>query len=210
MVIYDTKNNFDGQARGMLYISAYDIAYLCAKYGEDLKCSIPLDYFEAFEHELAKRKQEDVLSVQWYAMLPIGIETDEDEELLKIIAQEVSEGNMMTRKQLQKLSYEELLEKTDKYPGVYGTINRLPIEDMYKLRSYEVARCIIDTITGGNQIVEELHDHPDWETDRKRKKKDTYAKYMESLKAMGADEDIVDSDYFQEAEQISRTKLEIK
>jgi len=80
MVIYDTKNNNNGQVKGRLHLSAMDIDYLVSKYGvEGLIDLIPTDYVECFKFELDKRKKESKLSVQYYASLSLGIETTFDE-----------------------------------------------------------------------------------------------------------------------------------
>ena len=200
MVIYDTKNNNNGQARGTLYISAYDVDYLVAKYEIYLKNSIPLNYANCFEEEINKRKKEDVLSVQWYAILQLGIESDEDEELLKIISQEVSEGNMVTRKQLQELSEEELDERIAKYPRVHKDIESLPIQDIYRLRSYRLAKFIISGIADANKLVDRLYNDPS--PSRKVRDERELLKYSENLVNVGASADIKDSDYFQTPAQL--------
>ena len=109
MVIFDTTNNFNNQIKGMLYMSMMDVDYLVQKYQISfLKSRIPLDYVETFEDELEQRKNEYRLSVQYYSILTLGIETAEDEELLKIIKNEVEQGILFTRSHLQSISREDL------------------------------------------------------------------------------------------------------
>ena len=109
MVIFDTTNNFNGQIKGMLYMSIMDVDYLVQKYQIPfLKSIIPLDYVEVFEDELEQRKNEYSLSVQYYSVLRLGIETAKDEELLRIIKNEVELGNLFTRSHLKSISRADL------------------------------------------------------------------------------------------------------
>ena len=134
MVIFDTTNNFNGQIKGMLYMSMMDVDYLAQKYQISfLKSRIPLDYVEAFEDELEQRKNEYRLSVQYYSILTLGIETAEDEELLKIIKNEVEQGNLFTRSHLQSISREDL---KDLIKSLGSHLAQLSNEELYQLRSY--------------------------------------------------------------------------
>ena len=134
MVIFDTTNNFNGRIKGMLYMSIMDVDYLVQKYQIPfLKSRIPLDYVEAFEDELEQRKNEYSLSVQYYSVLPLGIETAEDEELLSIIKNEVEQGNLFTRSHLQSISRADL---KDLIKSLKIKVGPLSIEELYQLRSY--------------------------------------------------------------------------
>lgn len=209
MVIYDTKNNFNGKIKGMLYLSAYDVDYLLTKYGAELKKKLPEDYTNIFDKEISKREKEDRLSVQWYAMLSLGIETDKDEELLKVIAQEISEGNMLTRKQLQSLSEAELDKKIKEFHltnGEYSDYSpNLSPQEIYKIRSYYLSKTILDSMDDANKKIDSLNNDPD--AYYKEKYKQEIALYLEELKHLGADGDIVDSDYFETTEQGKEYKM---
>lgn len=199
------KININGKIRGRLYLNAYDVDYLVSKYGSYLKSSISSDYIETFEKELNKRKKESALSVQWYPVLSLGIETDEDEELIKIISQEISEGNMLTRKQLQELSIEELEERIASYPSVESVAKSiLPPEELYKLRSYQMAKFIIDSIELGNKLVSRLYSNPSPQS--KACDEAEYLKCVQSLEAVGASTKIEDSDYFSPPTQLQKNE----
>ncbi len=196
MVIFDTTNNFNGRIKGMLYMSIMDVDYLVQKYQIPfLKSRIPLDYVEAFEDELEQRKNEYSLSVQYYSVLPLGIETAEDEELLSIIKNEVEQGNLFTRSHLQSISRADL---KDLIKSLKIKVGPLSIEELYQLRSYMMSEYIFDQIELANKYVKRLYEYS-----AQRGTLDEYQNIISNLEAMGASSEIIESDYFNSTRVLS-------
>ena len=196
MVIFDTTNNFNGEIKGMLYMSIMDVDYLVQKYQIPfLKSRIPLDYVEAFEDELEQRKNEYSLSVQYYSVLPLGIETAEDEELLSIIKNEVEQGNLFTRSHLQSISRADL---KDLIKSLKIKVGPLSIEELYQLRSYMMSEYIFDQIELANKYVKRLYEYS-----AQRGTLDEYQNIISNLEAMGASSEIIESDYFNSTRVLS-------
>ena len=199
MVIFDTTNNFNGQIKGMLYMSMMDVDYLAQKYQISfLKSRIPLDYVEAFEDELEQRKNEYRLSVQYYSILTLGIETAEDEELLKIIKNEVEQGNLFTRSHLQSISREDL---KDLIKSLGSHLAQLSNEELYQLRSYMMSEYIFNEIELANIFVQQLYEHT-----ARRGTLDDYKNIISNLESIGASSEIIESDYFNNVEVLSEIK----
>lgn len=197
MVIFDTTNNFNNQIKGMLHISVMDVDYLMQKYQTPLlKSMIPLDYVETFEDELEQRKNENRLSEQYYSILSLGIETDEDEELLKIIKNEVEQGNIFTKSNLQSVNREDLEELIK---SLKSNFVQLGNEELYKLRSYMMAEYIFDVIEVANRYVKKLYDHTALPGTL-----DSYKKMVSNLEFMGLSSEIIESDYFNNAKALSK------
>lgn len=155
MIIYDTKNNFDGRIKGMLYMSMMDVDYLVKKYGvPELKEMIPEDYVDGFINELDARQEEKLLSPQYYSILPLGIETERDEKLLSLLSQEVEMGNLFTKGQLSSITLEELEKRIEDLEDARLCPEEASLEDLYKLRSFMMARFIITSIESYNHSVE--------------------------------------------------------
>ena len=196
MVIFDTTNNFNGRIKGMLYMSIMDVDYLVQKYQIPfLKSRIPLDYVEAFEDELEQRKNEYSLSIQYYSVLPLGIETAEDEELLSIIKNEVEQGNLFTRSHLQSISRADL---KDLIKSLKIKVGPLSIEELYQLRSYMMSEYIFDQIELANKYVKRLYEYS-----AQRGTLDEYQNIISNLEAMGASSEIIESDYFNSTRVLS-------
>lgn len=193
MVIFDSTNNFNNQIKGMLHISIMDIDYLMSKYSQTLKTRIPADYVCAFENELERRKNEDKLSEQYYSVLKLGIETDSDEELLKIIKSEIKQGNLFTKNNLQSIKREDLEDLISQLKNKNG---QLSDEELYKLRSYMMVDFIFNAIETSNRCIEHLYEAPaSLYTARE------YKNNMSDLEAIGLSSNIVESDYFENNER---------
>ena len=189
VVIFDTTNSFNNQIKGMLYMSMMDVDYLVQKYQISfLKSRIPLDYVETFEDELEQRKNEYRLSVQYYSILALGIETAEDEELLKIIKNEVEQGNLFTRSHLQSISREDL---KDLIKSLGDHFAQLSNEELYQLRSYMMSEYIFGEIELANIYVQQLY-----ENTARRGTLDEYKNIISNLRTIGASSEIIESDYF--------------
>lgn len=199
MVIFDTTNNFNGQIKGMLYMSIMDVDYLVQKYQIPfLKSIIPLDYVEVFEDELEQRKNEYSLSVQYYSVLRLGIETAKDEELLKIIKNEVELGNLFTRSHLKSISRADLKNFIE---SLKNRVGPLSIEELYQLRSYMMSEFISDAIEVANRCVKRLYDHTALPGTV-----DSYENIVSNLEFMGASSEIIESDYFNSVEVLSKSQ----
>ena len=186
MVVFDNTNNFNNRIKGILYISMMDIDFLMQKYSnEELKNVIPLDYLESFEKNLKKLENEPNLSIQYYSVLPLGIETEKDEELLKIIKSEVEQGNLFTKKELKEFKLDELKVLIENLMEE----DLISIKELYKLRSYMMADFIIEEIGKANKLIESL-----FLTNTHESAKEIYL----NLKHMGLSSEIVESDYFLE------------
>ena len=196
MVIFDTTNNFNGRIKGMLYMSIMDVDYLVKKYQIPfLKSRIPLDYVEAYKEKKKKKKNEYSLSVQYYSVLPLGIETAEDEELLSIIKNEVEQGNLFTRSHLQSISRADL---KDLIKSLKIKVGPLSIEELYQLRSYMMSEYIFDQIELANKYVKRLYEYS-----AQRGTLDEYQNIISNLEAMGASSEIIESDYFNSTRVLS-------
>lgn len=192
MVIYDTKNNYEGRIRGMLYLSLMDVDYLLKKYGEEeLKKRLPNDYVDHFINELALRNGYDIISVQYYPVLNVGIETEADEELLKLIKEEVKQGNLYTKSTLVSIPKEELTLGINALKPKTSLLNN---EELYKLRSYMLsvyAQAMIDKANSKVQIGYETGYYSGEE----------FRQIVHDLKAIGASSEIEESDYFSNVRQ---------
>ncbi len=188
MVIYDTNNNFNNSIKGMLHISMMDVDYLVHKYQlPGLKEMIPSDYVDAFESELEERKNEGQLSEQYYAILSLGIETDEDEELLRIIKSEVEQGNLFTKSDLQSIKRKDL---EDLINPLKSRESELSDEELYKLRSYLMDKYIIESIEKANRNLEAFKQF------RSYTYSNSYNTIVTNLESIGLSKDIVELDYF--------------
>ena len=180
-------------------MSMMDVDYLVQKYQTSfLKSRIPLDYVETFEDELEQRKNEDRLSVQYYSILALGIETAEDEELLKIIKNEVEQGNLFTRCHLQSISREDL---KDLIKSLRNHFAQLSNEELYQLRSYMMSEYIFGEIELANIYVQQLY-----ENTARRGTLDDYKNIISNLEAIGASSEIIESDYFNNVKTLSKNK----
>lgn len=196
MVIFDSTNNYDNQIKGMLYLNMMDVDYLMSKYSsETLKAMIPLDYVETFESELKQRLKEDKLSIQYYSILTLGIETEEDEELLRIIKNEVAEGNLFTKKALQSIKREEL---SDLVSPLEDGVDLLTFVELYKLRSYHMVEFILDSIDKSDRALERLYNHSNMPG-----LLDFYRSINVNLEAIGLSSKIVESDYFEKGKKLN-------
>ncbi|MDE5630605.1 MAG: hypothetical protein K2G03_00890 [Bacilli bacterium] len=200
MVIYDTKDNYGGNIKGMLYMSMMDVDYLVKKYGSgELREMIPEDYVEGFERELKDRECEGVFSLQYYSILPIGIETKEDERLLSLLSQEVEMGNLLAKCQLSSLTLEELEKAIEELDDAKLSPDDASLEDIYKLRSFMMAKFIIMSIQGYNRSVERAYLGINLVNSQKN-----IMDKAHDFEAMGITSDICESDYFDKAIMMSK------
>lgn len=138
MVIYDVENNYDNKIKGMLYLSLIDVDYLVAKYGVvKLQELISKDYADLFEEEVDLLLMEDKPSCQYYPAVSLGIETEEDECLLELVAKEIKLGNMFTKRYLKTLTSEEINQGIQDISAAVDEVSNLSLEDLYRLRSYQ-------------------------------------------------------------------------
>lgn len=197
MIIFDTRNNYDGKIKGMLYISLMDADYLVSTYGLDkLKDMIPLDYAEHFASELEKYKKERTLSSQYYAVMGLGIESEDDERLLDLLRQEVEMGNLFTKSQLSSITEDEidilLAEARKNY------IKDEP-RSLYKLRSYMMSQYIMFSIGEYNKSVEGAYEGVNVVSNQ-----DYIMKMSNNWESMGISSDIEESDYFKDAIELAK------
>lgn len=199
MVIYDKNNNNGGLSKGTLYLSIMDIDYIVLKYGISyLFEQLPEDYVECFINELKSREKEDKLSIQYYPTLQLGIETEEDTRLLEIISEEVKNGNLCTKKELQSLSLEELEKRLSDMEYVKQNINSATLEEIYRYRSYEMSKFIINCINDSNLLVSKMYEAQ--ANGNVRHHNNLYKEYcanVENLQFIGVSSDIQESDYFE-------------
>ena len=192
MVIYDTKNNYEGRIRGMLYLSLMDVDYLLKKYGEEeLKKRLPNDYVDHFINELALRNGYDIISVQYYPVLNVGIETEADEELLKLIKEEVKQGNLYTKNTLVNIPKEELTLGINALKPKTSLLNN---EELYKLRSYMLSVYAQEMIDKANSKVQIGYETGYYSGEE-------FRQIVHDLKAIGASSEIEESDYFSNVRQ---------
>ena len=192
MVIYDTKNNYEGRIRGMLYLSLMDVDYLLKKYGEEeLKKRLPNDYVDHFINELALRNGYDIISVQYYPVLNVGIETEADEELLKLIKEEVKQGNLYTKSTLVSIPKEELTLGINALKPKTSLLNN---EELYKLRSYMLSVYAQEMIDKANSKVQIGYETGYYSGEE-------FRQIVHDLKAIGASSEIEESDYFSNVRQ---------
>lgn len=155
MIIFDTNNNFDGKIKGMLYLSLMDADYLVKKYGvEELKGMIPEDYALHLASEVERHKNERTYSPQYYAVIKLGIESEDDERILFLLSQEVEMGNLFTKSQLSSLSEEKVNTLVCELENKEEPDN---IDVTYKLRSFMMARYILSSIDSFNRSVDKAY-----------------------------------------------------
>ncbi|MCX4365555.1 MAG: hypothetical protein OSJ70_07275 [Bacilli bacterium] len=207
MVIFDTSQNYDGKIKGMLYMSLIDADYLLKKYGsEELKRLIPEDYVIHFEGELESRKEEDTYSEQYFSALSLGIENEDDERLLVLLSQEVEMGNIFTRTQLAEIPRRELVKRL--YELTKQEEPEENLEQIYTLRSYKMARFVLQNIDDFNDSVEEAYEYVGTIFQFAHEK--DMLDDIHNLRAMAALSDISESTYFDEAVALSKKFTEKK
>ena len=192
MVIFDTENNNKGKAKGRLHLNVMDIDYIVSKYGiDELSKFIHMDYIDCFKRELNKRKGEDAFSVQYFASLNLGIESEYDENLLNLIKSEVADGMMFTKKDLVSMDETELDQIIDEIECVSTNYSQ---ENLYKIRSYKMVKFISQNIAESQDIIRKLHE-PYPSEDRADLELE-YRTIMKNLVFIGLSKDIAESDYF--------------
>lgn len=209
MVIYDTEKKYinktsgvPSEIRGILYLNIYDIDYLVSKYSiEELKELIPNDYVKEFEDGLFIISTQDKLSQEYFSIIPLPIETDEDETLLDIIRKEVDEGNMFTKKQLKHLTKEQIDEVNCQ------NINLISYEELYKIRSYKMLRYILKISTIANEYMKIRYENVTYynsinET-RFKSAENEHKKCLKDLEVVGFSSSIIESDYFERPKLIN-------
>ena len=188
MVIFDNSNTYNGQVKGLLYLNFMDVDYLLTKYGEDeLKKKLPHDYVDHFLAEQSRRNGLDKLDVQYYPILYVAIQTDEDEELLRLIKEEVKEGNLYTKSYLTGITVDTLDNEIRRLLAKKDKLNN---EELYALRSYMLSKYVNDNIDKANEYTKEdqecgafVHYYE-------------FNQITEDLKKVGASSEIKESDYF--------------
>lgn len=194
MVIFDDKNNYNNEIKGMLYMNMMDVDYLMSEYSsQSLRERLPLDYVELFEYELEQRRKEDKLSEQYYSILSLGIENVRDEELLKIIKSEVQQGNLFTRSVLKSIEPDDLKRLIDL---LKSNLDKIAFKELYKLRSYMMSEYISNEISRANVISGRLNIYP-----TSRQLLTYYNTIISNLELMGLSSEIVESDYFEKVKR---------
>ena len=188
MVIFDNSNTYNGQVKGLLYLNFIDVDYLLTKYGEDeLKKRLPHDYVDHFLAEQTRRIGLDKLDVQYYPILYVAIQTDEDEELLRLIKEEVKEGKLYTKSYLTGISIETIYDRITK---LLSKKDNLSNEELYELRSYMLSKYVNDNINRANEYTRD-----DQEIGYFAHFKE-FEQITANLKKVGASSEIEESDYF--------------
>lgn len=188
MVIFDNSNTYNGQVKGLLYLNFIDVDYLLTKYGEDeLKKRLPHDYVDHFLAEQTRRIGLDKLDVQYYPILYVAIQTDEDEELLRLIKEEVKEGKLYTKSYLTGIPIETIYDRITK---LLSKKDNLSNEELYELRSYMLSKYVNDNINRANEYTRD-----DQEIGYFAHFKE-FEQITANLKKVGASSEIEESDYF--------------
>lgn len=188
MVIFDNSNTYNGQVKGLLYFNFMDVDYLLTKYGEDeLKKRLPHDYVDHFLAEQSRRNGLDKLDVQYYPILYVAIQTDEDEELLRLIKEEVKEGNLYTKSYLTGITVDTLDNEIRRLLAKKDKLNN---EELYALRSYMLSKYVNDNIDKANEYTKESQECG-WFVHYYE-----FNQITEDLKKVGASSEIKESDYF--------------
>jgi hypothetical protein len=186
MVIFDTENYKNMPAKGMLYLNLMDVDYILKKYGIDnLKKDIPEDYIDYMVEQLDIIDASDVLDMSYYGVLNMGIETEEDEKLLELLRSEVQDGNLLPKNKINKLKEDEL----NKLIEESFNIDELSEEELYKLRSYQMAKYVLKSLKKAKEI--ELRGYEDGYFEYNK-----YNMIVSNLRNMGLDGSIKDSNYF--------------
>ncbi len=188
MVIFDNSNTYNGQIKGLLYLNFMDVDYLLTKYGEDeLKKRLPHDYVDHFLAEQTRRDGLDKLDVQYYPILYVAIQTDEDEELLRLIKEEVKEGNLYTKSYLTGITVDTLDNEIRRLLAKKDKLNN---EELYVLRSYMLSKYVNDNIDKANEYTKEAQECGGFVHYYE------FNQITEDLKKVGASSEIKESDYF--------------
>lgn len=186
MVIYDNVSCKGTEFRGILYMNAFDADYLIKKYGVNgLKEAIPYDYIDLLDENVKMPQSVDQFSEYYYPLLNLGIQTDEDENLLKLIKSEVKQGNMFTRKKLISIPCATLPDRIAELEekGISS------LEDIYKKRSYQLSKWINQKMELVRKIEAEGYESGYFDYNE-------FSRTTHNLKAVGASSNIIDSDYF--------------
>ncbi len=184
MVIFDNSNTYNGQIKGLLYLSFIDVDYLLTKYGEDeLKKRLPHDYVDHFLSEQSRRNGLDKLD----PILYVAIQTDEDEELLRLIKEEVKEGKLYTKSYLTGITVDTLDNEIRRLLAKKDKLNN---EELYALRSYMLSKYVNDNINRANEYTRD-----DQEIGYFAHFKE-FEQITANLKKVGASSEIKESDYF--------------
>ena len=196
MVIYDTKNNNGGLAKGQLHLNVIDIDYIVSKYGiDELSKLIPQDYVDSFQEELNKIKNEHNLSHQYYLSTYFRIDTKHDEKLLYIIQSEIDAGVIFTKKELSEIKEGDLDSKISEILTLSYNSEDLKPDQLYKLRSYKMAQFVFDDFNSCKKLEEiSLRDES---SVRREEAKTGYFASRNNLIYMGLSEDIYESNYFE-------------
>lgn len=188
MVIFDNSNTYNGQIKGLLYLNFMDVDYLLTKYGEDeLKKRLPHDYVDHFLAEQSRRNGLDKLDVQYYPILYVAIQTDEDEELLRLIKEEVKEGKLYTKSYLTGITVDTLDNEIRRLLAKKDKLNN---EELYALRSYMLSKYVNDNINKANEYTKEAQECGGFVHYYE------FNQITEDLKNVGASSKIKESDYF--------------
>ena len=188
MVIFDNSNTYNGQIKGLLYLNFMDVDYLLTKYGEDeLKKRLPHDYVDHFLAEQTRRNGLDKLDIQYYPILYVAIQTDEDEELLHLIKEEVKEGNLFTKSHLTGITVDTLDNEIRRLLAKKDKLNN---EELYALRSYMLSKYVNDNIDKANEYTKECQECGAVVHYRE------FKQITDDLKKVGASSEIKESDYF--------------
>lgn len=209
MIIFDTTKNYNNGIKGILHMNVSDIEYLLTKYeNKTLEAEIVSDYLSYMRETLKESQAENYYGKNfydnpaYYRRITLGIETDEDEKLLKLLKSEVERGNIYTRKMLKNKEDIELRIIISKIE--LKKEEELTPEEIYILRSAYMSLYIMEEIKKANEILpiaQELYDN------RGYKAQAEYKTIHDNLVIIGCSTEINESDYF-DTDKVKTKKYE--
>lgn len=217
MIIFDTKNNYEGRIKGTLHFSVMDADYILKKYTpEYLYNNISYDYTETIIEEC--EYIDSPVDQQYFSIITLGVETPRDEALLNIIKEEYDKGNLFTKSDIENITASEaedlitqLLEgkevpmnapTNENLSRVYYKYSYydLTLEELYQLRTYEMIKYTLKQIDEANhqKALADEQINPYGINDMKQYERATdKLRYIRrNLENMGLSDEITESDYF--------------
>lgn len=197
MIIFDTTKNYSNNVKGILHMNIIDIEYLLTKYNkETLEKEIAPDYLLYMKDSLKESQEQNYFgknpytNTAYYRRVMLGIETKEDEKLLKLLKREVETEKIYTREMLKRKEEIELRTIISQFENKEQEL--IP-EEIYKLRSAYMSLYIINELKRAKEILpiaQELYDN------RGYKAQMEYRVIQDNLKIIGCSSEINESDYF--------------
>lgn len=228
MVIYDTKNNYENRILGMLYLSVADADYLLNKYTKKgIYEMISTDYAQTFYEEADLASMEGPLSVQYGAIISLGIENERDERIITLIKQEIEEGVIFTKSSLENITesdahdlISELLKgnesstsamlKDNKTRVTYqGDTYDLSNEDLYRLRNYLLVLNILEHIEDAKKYkarIDATFGNYEYDEREYQRYHNKYMQVIRNLENMGLSSEIYESDILKKEETVTLGK----